>query len=82
MKCGGGANLMVANLALVPVTFILAGFLMDSVGPRPFYTLAGMVVVACGLALVASRGVHDARLVPQAGTDLTTPTPTHTQTTT
>jgi MFS family permease len=61
-----GANLMAANLALVPVTFILAGFLIDSVGPRPLYALSGLIVVACGLALIASRAVRDARLVPNA----------------
>jgi hypothetical protein len=37
-----GANLMAANLALVPVTFILTGFMIDSVGPRPLYALAGI----------------------------------------
>ena len=68
-----GANLMAANLALVPVTFILTSFLMDSVGPRPLYAISGLVVAVCGLALVASRVVRDARLVPQAGADLPTP---------
>jgi hypothetical protein len=72
MRVRVGANLMVANLALVPVTFIQTGFLMDSVGPRPLYAISGLVVAVCGLALVASRVVRDVRLVPQAGADLPT----------
>jgi MFS family permease len=71
-----GANLMAVNLALVPAMFILTGFLMDSVGARPLYALAGTVVAVCGLALVASRVVRDARLVPPAGADLPASTTT------
>jgi MFS family permease len=59
------ANTMATNLALVPLTFMLGGFAMDVVGPRPLYLAAGLAVATCGLALLASRVVREARLVPQ-----------------
>jgi MFS family permease len=59
-----GANLMAASLVLVPLTFLVSGYLMDAVGPRPLYLGAGLIVVACGLALLASRMVRESRLAP------------------
>jgi MFS family permease len=58
-----GGTMMAANLALVPVTFLLAGWLMDAVGPRPLYALAGLIVAACALGLLSERPVREARLV-------------------
>jgi MFS family permease len=66
------ANTMAANLALVPLTFVMAGFLMDTVGPRPLYPAAGLLVVVCGLWLLASRVVRTARLTAPAGAQVKT----------
>jgi len=57
-----GGNLMAASLALTPVTFLLGGILMDSIGARPLYALAGLVVIASGLVLLTSRAVREARI--------------------
>jgi MFS family permease len=59
-------NLTAVSLGLTPVAFILTGFLMDSVGPRPLYALAGAVVLLSGLALLSSRAVRQARLAAAA----------------
>jgi MFS family permease len=66
-------NLMAASLALAPLSFIVTGFLIDSVGPRPLYALAGIVVMVSGLALLASRAVRNARLLSLSKGDAAMP---------
>jgi MFS family permease len=54
-------NLMAVSLALTPLTSVLGGVLMNSIGPRPLYAIAGITVAACGLALLTPRAVRQAR---------------------
>jgi hypothetical protein len=55
-------------LAIGYLTFLIGGYLIDAVGPRPLYLVAGLIVVACGVSLLSSRVVRGARLTPQANT--------------
>jgi MFS family permease len=60
-----GANMVAVTMAIVPPAYLVTGFLIDTVGPRPLYAVAGVLVAVCGVALLASRQVREARLVSQ-----------------
>jgi MFS family permease len=60
-----GATSLAVIMAIVPPAYLLGGFLIDTVGPRPLYAVAGVLVAVCGVALLASRQVREARLVSQ-----------------
>ena len=57
------ANLAAASSAFIPLTMALGGNLVDLHGSRPLYAATGIVVAICGLALLASRRVREARIV-------------------
>ncbi len=57
------ANLAAASSAFIPLTMALGGSLIDLHGSRPLYAATGIVVAICGLALLASRRVREARIV-------------------
>ena len=56
------ANLAAASSAFIPLTMALGGSLIDLHGSRPLYVATGIVVAICGLALLASRRVREARI--------------------
>lgn len=56
------ANIMAASLAFVPFSLLLGGAVMDGMGARPLYALAGVVVMIYGLLLLTSKVVREARL--------------------
>ena len=57
------ANLAAASSAFIPLTMALGGNLVDLHGSRPLYAATGIVVAICGLALLATRRVREARIV-------------------
>ena len=57
------ANLAAASSVFIPLTMALGGSLIDLHGSRPLYAATGIVVAICGLALLASRRVREARIV-------------------
>ena len=56
------ANLAAANSAFIPLTMALGGNMIDIHGSRPLYAATGIVVAICGLVLLASRPVREARI--------------------
>lgn len=56
------ANLAAINLLLVIFTGPIVAALVDVVGPRPMFAVAGMAVVLAGLALLGVREVREARV--------------------
>ena len=57
------ANMAAISSAFVPFTMAIGGNLVDLHGSRPLYAATGIVVAICGLALLASRRVREARIV-------------------
>ena len=57
------ANMAAISSAFVPFTMAIGGNLVDLHGSRPLYAATGIVVTICGLALLASRRVREARIV-------------------
>jgi hypothetical protein len=49
-------------MAFVPPAYLIGGFLIDSIKPRLLYAVAGLMVLICGLAVMASRVVREARM--------------------
>ena len=56
------ANLAAISSAFVPLTMALGGNLVDLHGSRPLYAATGIVAAICGIALLASRRVREARV--------------------
>ena len=56
------ANMAAVSSALIPLTMALGGNLVDLHGSRPLYVATGIVVAICGLALLATRRVREARI--------------------
>ena len=64
------ANLAAANSAFIPLTMALGGNMVELHGSRPLYVATGIVVAICGLALLASRRVREARIAANQKTEL------------
>ena len=56
------ANMAAVSSAFIPLTMALGGNLVDLHGSRPLYVATGIVVAICGLALLATRRVREARI--------------------
>ena len=61
------ANLAVLNIAFVPLTALLGGYLIDATGARPLYLVTGMVVLLAGAGLLLVKEVRQAQLGRNGG---------------